>query len=99
MRGSPEPRRDLFVHKDTSDKNLREYVSSKGIVPLHVTVTCVPIQTQSLNLINKLTVSQCDSKAAFNADIWPEGIRIRKFYIPKNKKMSSTNKPTFSLQL
>ena len=47
--------RDLFVfhvHKDTSDKNLSDYILSKGIIPLDWPVC--PIQTQSSNHINYL---------------------------------------------
>ena len=86
MRGAPEPKRDLFVfcvHKDTSDKNLSDYILSKGIIILEL--ACVSNPGSKFKSY-KLSVSLSHSKAAFNVDIWPEGIRIRKFYNPKNKQ-------------
>ena len=57
-----------YVHKDTSNKDLREYICSKGIVHVPLHMTCVS-NLDSMFKSYKLTASLSDSKAALNTDI------------------------------
>ena len=78
--------RNMFVfrvQKDTSDKDLSDYILSNGIIPQELACVSNP---DSMFKSYKLSVSLSHSKAAFNANIWPEGIRIGKFYNPKTSK-------------
>ena len=69
VKGAPKPVRGLFVfhvHKETSDKDLSDYILSKGIRPLELDCLSNP---DSKFKLYKLSVSLSHSKAAFNADI------------------------------
>ena len=90
LKGAPEPSRDIFVYradKSTTVDMIQSHLIEKGIMPVNsVCVSNPDAKFKSFKI--SVPVSQCN--AMFNPDIWPEGIRIRRFYHPKNSNNGGT---------
>ena len=84
VKGAPEPSRDAFLYridKETNSENLVDYLSDKNITVRQV--VCMSKQESAFKSF-KITVAVSNFSALFDPNLWPEGVRIRKFY--KNRK-------------
>ena len=90
LKGAPETSRDIFVYRvdqSTTVDQIQSHISENGIAP----VSCVCVSNPDAKFKSfkiSVPVSQCNTM--FNPDIWPAGIRVRKFYHPKNVSNGDT---------
>ena len=86
FKGAPEPDRDLFISRVTKDCNVKvieDYLSSKDFTIHELKcVSHIDAKFQSF----KLTVPLSQFPKLFNEDLWPAGIRIRKYITPRESR-------------
>jgi len=83
VRGAPEPCRDAFIYRvdpDTTTEMMRQYISDNEINIK--SLECVSNPNAKFKSF-KLTTTVSKFKELFNADLWPEGIMIRKYIPPR----------------
>ena len=88
LKGAPEPGRDLFVFRvdnanTTSD--LRNHITDYGFNVRGL--SCVSHENSKFKSF-KLTVPMSEYNELFNENMWPCGIKIRK-YVPPRREVSS----------
>ena len=91
VKGAPEPNRDVFIYrvdKTTSDASLYDYLINKGITPYSLDCVSNP---DARYKSYKLSIPLSMYGTLHDPDMWPEGIRIRRFYIPKNNNNGQSN--------
>ena len=84
VKGAPEPNHDVFIYrvdKSTSDDSLYDYIIDKSITPNFLDCVSNPDATYKFY---KLSSPLSMYSTLHDPDMWPEGIRIRRFYNPKN---------------
>ncbi len=75
--------------KDTSDDVIKEYIETNGI-----RVRSFACVSNDLSMYKsfKLEISVSDMEKVLNADFWPTGVWVRRFYSPKGSR-NVTNSP------
>ena len=86
VKGAPEPSRDLFifrVDKNTQLEDLQSYISECGF-----TIRCLTQVSKDESIFKsfKLTVPVSQFKKLFDGNLWPEGIRVRRYWENKSVK-------------
>ena len=85
FRGAPEPSRDLFiyrVHTDATTEDLRPYIANIGVEIREL--SCISNENAMYTSF-KLTTKLSQFKELFKADIWPDGVRVRRCNPPRNQ--------------
>ena len=85
VRGAPEPERQLFIYRvdrQTVTEDLKIYIQEAGITVC--SLACVSKEDSKFKSF-KLSVPLSQFKRLFDNQMWPEGIRVRRFYMPKGK--------------
>ena len=85
VRGAPEPERQLFIYRvdrQTVTEDLKIYIQEAGITMC--SLVCVSKEDSKFKSF-KLSVPLSQFKRLFDNQMWPEGIRVRQFYMPKGK--------------
>ena len=83
IRCAPEPSRYLFiyrVHSDTSESDMKNFIESQDINVR--SFSCTSHQEAKYKSF-KLEVSVNDFNNLFDDELWPAGVRIRKFIPPR----------------
>lgn len=84
FRGAPEPSRDLFISRvdiSTEDSKLKEFLKSENFTIRHL--ECIS-NSEAKFKSYKLTVPVSQFRSLFDADMWPNGIRVRQFFAKKS---------------
>jgi hypothetical protein len=84
VKGAPLANRDFFVHrvdKGTEAEDIKQFLLESGIVVNNVTVLSKDV---ALFRSFKVSVPLCECTKILNADLWPTGIRIRRFLTRKS---------------
>ena len=80
IRGAPEPSREIFVyrvHKETSEEDMRDFMDSNGFDVRAIECTSKP---DSLFKSFHVTIPLSQVEKAFDPQLWPEGVRMRKYW-------------------
>lgn len=88
IRGAPEPRRDAFIYRvdrDTSTDMMRQHLDDMGI-NTHA-IDCIS-NPDSMFKSFKVTTTVSNFRELFKPDMWPQGIRIRKYVPPRRGEYS-----------
>ena len=91
VKGAPEPNRDVFIYrvdKSTNDDSLYDYLIDKGITPNSLDCVSNP---DARYKSYKLSIPLSMYSTLHDPDMWPEGIRICRFYNPKNINNGQSN--------
>jgi hypothetical protein len=83
VRGAPEPSRHLFIYrveKDVEDEDMKAFINEQGISIRDLSCVSNPM---AYFKSFKLTVPVSQFERLFSDDMWPEGIRVRKFIPPR----------------
>ena len=83
FRGAPEPHRDAFIYRvlpDTTTDMMRDHIVDIGINI--ISLDCISNPNAKYKSF-MLTTSISKFNDLFNADLWPEGIRVCKYIPPK----------------
>ena len=89
IRGAPDPSRFLFiyrVHSDTSTSDLRDFIGDQNVVIR--SFDCVSHEEAKFKSF-KLEVSMEDYDKIYNDELWPSGVRIRKYIPPRSEHVES----------
>ena len=82
--------RDFYIGRcdnSVTDEILKEYVSSE--IDINV-LACRCISREDAPVKSfKLTVSEADSSKVLDEEVWPQGVRVRKFFIKQRRNGSS----------
>lgn len=85
LKGAPEPSRDVFIYrvqKGTEEKDVVDYLESNNITVRGLSKTsAVEAKFESFKL--ETTVSNLHQ--VLNANFWPSGICVRKYFTRRNK--------------
>ena len=84
IRGAPEPSRDIFVyrvHGDTSLEEMHQYITSQGFTVRDIKCTS---KAESIFKSFCVTLPLSQFKDAFQPTVWPEGVRMRRFWPKKD---------------
>lgn len=84
FKGAPEPERDLFIFRvdpETETDQLKEYLCEKGITSRKL--ECVSNINAKFKSF-KLSVPASEFSKLFNEDLWPCGVRVRKYITPRS---------------
>jgi hypothetical protein len=85
IKGAPEPARDLFIFR------LENCVTCKDLMDFIESLNCKVRELRCVSNENvRLTVGKSDYEKLYDDQIWPEGVRIRK-YIPARPKDTDRN--------
>ena len=82
-KSAPEPSRDVFLYRidnATDEQNIVDYLTGKNITARQV--TCM-FKHESAFKSFKITVAVSNFQQLLDPNVWPEGVRIRKFYQSK----------------
>ena len=82
--GAPEPSRDLFIYRVSPEANvddIKEFISTDGVVVRDLIKKSSP---ESRFQSYRLTVKQSDEKRLLDEAFWPEGVRVRRYWIKRN---------------
>jgi hypothetical protein len=82
FRGAPEPSRELFIYRvdgDTQLKVLKSFVTDSGFTIRELSQIS---HEKAVYKSFKLTVPLSEFKDLFDDDLWPEGVRVRKYITP-----------------
>lgn len=85
FRGAPEPQRELFifrVHADTVDDEIKDYAIGVGVDVLNI--ECVSHPNSKFKSF-RLTVPASQFRSLFDEELWPVGVRVRK-YVPHKQR-------------
>ena len=80
IRGAPEPSREIFVyrvHKETSEEDMRDFMDSNGFDVRAIECTSKP---DSLFKSFHVTIPLSQVEKAFDPQLWPEGVWMRKYW-------------------
>ena len=83
IHGAPEPSRDIFVyrvHGDTSLEEMHQYITSQGFTVCDIKCTS---KAESIFKSFCVTLPLSQFKDAFQPTVWPEGVRMRRFWPKK----------------
>ena len=83
FKGAPEPRRDLFIYRvdrDTTTSDLSTYIKDLGFNIR--SLDCVSNDMAKFKSF-KLSVPVSEFKDLFNENLWPYGVRVRKYVTPR----------------
>jgi hypothetical protein len=83
VRGAPEPSRHLFIYrvdKSVNDSDMKDYVNEQGVTIQ--SLACVSHPSAKYKSF-KLTVPISEYERLFSDEMWPEGIRVRKYIPPR----------------
>lgn len=83
FKGAPEPQRDIFVYRVDQDANIddmSDYLTDKNVKISKL--ECVSNANAKFKSF-RLTVGLTDFKRLLNDDMWPAGVRARKFITPR----------------
>ena len=83
IKSAPEPSRDVFLYRiDTAidEQNIVDYLTEKNITARQV--TCMSKHESAFKSF-KITVAVSNFQQLLDPNLWPEGVRIRKFYQSK----------------
>ena len=89
VRGAPEPERQLFIYRvdrQTLTEHLKIFIQEAGITVC--SLECVS-KENSKHKSFKLSVPLSHFKRLFDDQMWPEGIRVRRYYPPKGRDNNS----------
>lgn len=94
FKGAPEPSRDIYVYRvyiaDTDREDLSgitDYlVKDKGLTPRSVQLIS---KAESKYASYKVELKMSDLKTALDADFWPEGVCVRRFFNRREQKVSN----------
>ena len=84
LTGAPEPSRHLFVYRATQEttvSDLENFAVDKNFTVRNV--ECMSNQNAKFKSF-KLSVPMSEFDRLFEDDLWPEGIRVRRFIPPRN---------------
>ena len=88
IKGAPEPDRDLFISrldKQTSDRDLKNFISDNGFTVRNLQrISHVDASYKSY----RLTVPKSQFADLFKEEIWPSGVCVRKYVIPRRDNES-----------
>lgn len=95
FKGAPEPSRDLFIYrvqKDTSAEALKAHLADlrtdgKMTHPER-TLACISKDEATFRSF-KLTVAVSDFSRLMDGNVWPHGVRVRRFFTPRQKHVGS----------
>ncbi len=79
MDGAPPPKRDVFlsrVYRDTTDDDMRCYISSKGVNGVDLTLVS---NVNSTFKSYKLSVPIVEKDKIMQASLWPSSVCIEKW--------------------
>ena len=82
VKGPPEPQRQLFIYRvdrQTETEDLKTFIQQAVC-----SLDCVS-KGDSKHKSFKLSVSLSQFKRLFDEQMWPEGIRVRRYYPPKDR--------------
>lgn len=82
FRGAPEPKRDLFIYrvdKETEMDDLKSHIGDQGFTIRDLVLIS---HKEAAFKSYKLSVPVSEYNNLFDDNIWPEGVRIRKFVSP-----------------
>ena len=85
MKGDPEPSRDIFVYRvdpSTSEENMMDYIVAKGLTVHNVECVSKPVSRYKSFCV---TIPASQLNNAFEAAMWPEGVKMWRFLPQKNK--------------
>ena len=73
---------------ETTEDNIQDFLKQN----LSCTeISCVKLKTRKEFYASfKITIIGAEMKQAFNMDIWPDGILVKKFYSPRNIGVQQT---------
>jgi hypothetical protein len=80
LRAAPLPSRDIFIsriHKNDGVNELDQFLKSKDVTPRELSLVC---HEESKFNSFKLTVSADDVSKVLDAEMWPVGVRLRKWF-------------------
>ena len=84
LSGAPEPSRDVFVYrvkKNTQADDIRDYMDDQGICVRDIKkISHEDAMFDSF----KVELKMADLTAVVNAQFWPEGVNVRRFFKPRN---------------
>ena len=86
------PDRDLWifnVDKETDDNELRSYIAEGGNAkskPIGIRKWEPQYKEEFYTKCFRLTISKDDYETVFNADFWPDSIKIRKYWVNRSKR-------------
>ena len=86
LRGAPEPSRDLFVYrveKDTAESEIKDYLEDHSIEARGVEKKSNP---EAKYDSFRVEVNVTDSQKLLDAQFWPVGVCVRKYYGKKDSK-------------
>ena len=91
FRGAPEPSRDLFIYrvdKDSTDDDLKTHIEASGInIRLLQCVSHSDAKFKSY----RLTVAASQYGELFKDEMWPDGVNIRRYNVPRRSEANTTN--------
>ena len=85
FRGAPEPERQLFIYRvdrQAVTEDLKIFIQEAGITVC--SLVCVSKEDSKFKSF-KISVPLFQFKRLFDNQVWPDGIRVRRFYMPKGK--------------
>lgn len=91
FKGAPEPKRDLFIYRvdaSTECEHIRNHVVDQDIVVHNIERLS---HESSMFRSFKLTVGVSDYKRLLSDDIWPTGVRVRKYNMPRGSRYDDTH--------
>jgi hypothetical protein len=91
LKVGPEPSREVFVYrvdKSTNIEDMRDFVVNEGF-----TVRDIKTMSHEDSLMKsfKITIPVSQLHKIMDPEMWPEGIRVRKFIAPKAKTQTNLN--------